>query len=241
MIYFYFELRVDTVKQDLSYEYLRSRQYMYRYSETQLVACVIPIQSNTLPLKSSYRPQSSCVSRSSNEFGLFLSYSDRCRVEDPLVPSIAMEFTRNRQQHDQTAKQWTDLYAKPPPPPAPLPTEKKKAPPAVAEGSTSRRVADRPQQSETITIDDSDEEESVSGAVLLPPAKNGKGKKRKREVGVVADEVEIIGDEDNEGDDHVKGKRNRAADGSESRRDRRSGHGMDTAQRQKAEVIVIDD
>jgi hypothetical protein len=150
-----------------------------------------------------------------------------------------MEFTRNRQQHDQTAKQWTDLYAKPPPPPAPLPNAKKKAPMAVAEGSTSRRVVDRPQQSETITIDDSDEE--GSGAVLLPPATNGKGKKRKREVGVVADEVELIGDEDAEVDDHLKGKRTRAVDGSRSKRDRTSGHGVDTAQRPMGDVIVIDD
>ncbi|EIW76054.1 hypothetical protein CONPUDRAFT_147060 [Coniophora puteana RWD-64-598 SS2] len=32
---------------------------------------------------------------------------------DPLVPSIATEYVRNRQQHDRTAKEWTDLYAKP--------------------------------------------------------------------------------------------------------------------------------
>ncbi|KAN0131716.1 Ubiquitin-conjugating enzyme/RWD-like protein [Lactarius tabidus] len=38
---------------------------------------------------------------------------------DPLVPSIANEFLRKRSIHDQTARQWTQLYAKPTPPPSP--------------------------------------------------------------------------------------------------------------------------
>jgi len=38
---------------------------------------------------------------------------------DPLVPSIATEFLRKRPTHDQTARRWTELYAKPPPPPPP--------------------------------------------------------------------------------------------------------------------------
>ncbi len=33
------------------------------------------------------------------------------------VPSIATEFLRKRPMHDQHARQWTELYAKPPPPP----------------------------------------------------------------------------------------------------------------------------
>ncbi|KAJ3512653.1 hypothetical protein NLJ89_g3405 [Agrocybe chaxingu] len=37
--------------------------------------------------------------------------------KDPLVPSIATQYTRNRKQHDATARQWTETYAKPPPPP----------------------------------------------------------------------------------------------------------------------------
>ncbi|KAI0281849.1 ubiquitin-conjugating enzyme/RWD-like protein [Russula aff. rugulosa BPL654] len=36
---------------------------------------------------------------------------------DPLVPSIATEFLRKRPMHDHNARQWTELYAKPPPPP----------------------------------------------------------------------------------------------------------------------------
>lgn len=35
------------------------------------------------------------------------------------VPSIATEFLRKRPMHDHTARQWTELYAKPPPPPPP--------------------------------------------------------------------------------------------------------------------------
>lgn len=33
------------------------------------------------------------------------------------VPSIATEFLRKRPTHDQTARRWTELYARPPPPP----------------------------------------------------------------------------------------------------------------------------
>lgn len=35
------------------------------------------------------------------------------------VPSIATEFLRKRPMHDHNARQWTELYAKPPPPPPP--------------------------------------------------------------------------------------------------------------------------
>ncbi|THH05717.1 hypothetical protein EW145_g4590 [Phellinidium pouzarii] len=33
--------------------------------------------------------------------------------KDPLVPSIANEYTRNRQKHDGTAREWTRIYALP--------------------------------------------------------------------------------------------------------------------------------
>ncbi|KAG1721207.1 ubiquitin-conjugating enzyme/RWD-like protein [Suillus paluster] len=39
--------------------------------------------------------------------------------QDPLVPSIATEYVRNRAQHDRTARRWTELYARLP---APAPT-----------------------------------------------------------------------------------------------------------------------
>ncbi|KAG1810616.1 ubiquitin-conjugating enzyme/RWD-like protein [Suillus subaureus] len=34
--------------------------------------------------------------------------------QDPLVPSIATEYIRNRVQHDRTARRWTELYARSP-------------------------------------------------------------------------------------------------------------------------------
>ncbi|KAI0327743.1 hypothetical protein GY45DRAFT_1327287 [Cubamyces sp. BRFM 1775] len=34
--------------------------------------------------------------------------------KDPLVPSIATEYVRNRVQHDSNARRWTELYARPP-------------------------------------------------------------------------------------------------------------------------------
>jgi len=34
--------------------------------------------------------------------------------KDPLVPSVATQYIRNRKLHDTTARQWTELYAKPP-------------------------------------------------------------------------------------------------------------------------------
>ncbi|KAF7368941.1 hypothetical protein MVEN_00220300 [Mycena venus] len=42
--------------------------------------------------------------------------------KDPLVPSIAAQYTRNRKLHDSTARQWTELYARPKPPPPPPPS-----------------------------------------------------------------------------------------------------------------------
>jgi len=68
---------------------------------------------------------------------------------DPLVPTIATEFIRNRAQHDKTARQWTEMYAKPPPPrplsSAPAPT------PAAASSSTSTSAAPLPTNGATAT------------------------------------------------------------------------------------------
>jgi len=56
--------------------------------------------------------------------------------KDPLVPTIATEYNRRRAQHDLTARQWTELYAKPrgPVPPTPSPA------PAVATTSRARHA-----------------------------------------------------------------------------------------------------
>ncbi|KAF5391243.1 hypothetical protein D9757_003015 [Collybiopsis confluens] len=51
---------------------------------------------------------------------------------DPLVGTIANQFTTNRSLHDATARRWTDLYARPDPPPPPPP-----APPVLLDSSDS--------------------------------------------------------------------------------------------------------
>ncbi|KAH9162100.1 ubiquitin-conjugating enzyme/RWD-like protein [Lactarius sanguifluus] len=56
---------------------------------------------------------------------------------DPLVPSIATEFLRKRPTHDQTARHWTELYAKPTPPPSPPSTVSSNPPSSVAGTTTS--------------------------------------------------------------------------------------------------------
>ncbi|KAJ7048093.1 ubiquitin-conjugating enzyme/RWD-like protein [Mycena amicta] len=109
--------------------------------------------------------------------------------KDPLVPSIATQYTRNRKLHDSTARQWTELYArvKPPTPPAPAP---KRAAAANRQTQTQTRTsrtqsstngAGPSSQRSPIVIDDSDEEATKSRSA---------GKKRKREAGSVIDLVE---------------------------------------------------
>ncbi|KAH9061153.1 ubiquitin-conjugating enzyme/RWD-like protein [Lactarius vividus] len=60
---------------------------------------------------------------------------------DPLVPSIATEFLRKRPTHDQTARQWTQLYAKPTPPPSPPSAVSSNPPSSSAVAGTTRASA----------------------------------------------------------------------------------------------------
>ncbi|KAJ6535935.1 ubiquitin-conjugating enzyme/RWD-like protein [Mycena vulgaris] len=95
--------------------------------------------------------------------------------KDPLVPSIATQYTRNRKLHDSTARQWTELYARPKPPPPP------RAPPVKSKvRPTKKTVASGP----PIVIDDSDDERPSRGA----------GKKRKRDA--VSTEIDVVDDDD---------------------------------------------
>ncbi|KAK7689478.1 hypothetical protein QCA50_007270 [Cerrena zonata] len=116
--------------------------------------------------------------------------------KDPLVPSIATEYVRNRAQHDRTARQWTQQYAqpRPPPPPPPPPPIAISTPPPVsasypssrARGKTratsipcpphSSAAGGRASSSRTgaIVIDDSDDEASM--------ARRSQARKRKREI-----------------------------------------------------------
>lgn len=53
-----------------------------------------------------------------------------------IVPSIATEFLRKRPMHDHNARQWTQLYAKPPPPPR-SPSAAPLSPPSVNNAGAS--------------------------------------------------------------------------------------------------------
>ncbi|KAJ6551652.1 ubiquitin-conjugating enzyme/RWD-like protein [Mycena capillaripes] len=100
--------------------------------------------------------------------------------KDPLVPSIAGQYTRNRKLHDSTARQWTELYARPKPPPPPPPP---RAPPAKSRVRPTKRTAGSGAGSnDLIVIDDSDEERSPAG--------------RKRKRNAVPTEINLVDDDD---------------------------------------------
>ncbi|KAG8723214.1 hypothetical protein FRC09_004248 [Ceratobasidium sp. 395] len=84
---------------------------------------------------------------------------------DPLVPSIANEYTRRRKVHDTTARRWVQLYALPvvPPPTPPVPT------PAPAQPRTRTRGSRRTSNRDAIMVPD---DESP------PPAESSHKRKR---------------------------------------------------------------
>ncbi|CDO77345.1 hypothetical protein BN946_scf184786.g6 [Trametes cinnabarina] len=112
--------------------------------------------------------------------------------KDPLVPSIATEYVRNRVQHDRTARRWTELYARPPSSAAAaaskgkIPAVSSPAPTSQTRSAApSRSASTRPAPSrtatpaETITIEDSDDERR---AVARPAAvREHQRTKRKRD------------------------------------------------------------
>lgn len=93
--------------------------------------------------------------------------------KDPLVPSIATEYVRNRIQHNRTARKWTELYARAPPA-ASSAKGKGKATASPAPAATSRAGSAGSTRTQAITIDDSDEEGRVAHG-------RAAGAKRKRE------------------------------------------------------------
>ncbi|KAI0711087.1 ubiquitin-conjugating enzyme/RWD-like protein [Fomitopsis betulina] len=81
--------------------------------------------------------------------------------KDPLVPSIATEYVRNRAQHDHTARQWTELYARPTPVAAPTKGKgkgKAAASQVPAPGSRASSAGAGSTRTQAIAIDDSDDE-----------------------------------------------------------------------------------
>ncbi|KAJ7916218.1 ubiquitin-conjugating enzyme/RWD-like protein [Mycena leptocephala] len=102
--------------------------------------------------------------------------------KDPLVPSIAAQYTRNRKLHDSTARQWTELYARPKPPPPPPPP---RAPPVKSRVRPSKRTTGSAPNTHggLIIIDDSDDE-----------GRNRTGGKRKRNA--IPTEIDLVDDDD---------------------------------------------
>ncbi|KAF7304264.1 UBIQUITIN-CONJUGAT-2 domain-containing protein [Mycena chlorophos] len=100
--------------------------------------------------------------------------------KDPLVPSIATQYTRNRKLHDSTARMWTEQFARPKattPAPVAAPAPKRGAPAArqaqaQAQQARPNRAGPSSQtQTSPIVIEDSDDEAKSRSA----------GKKRKRD------------------------------------------------------------
>ncbi|KAJ7661257.1 ubiquitin-conjugating enzyme/RWD-like protein [Mycena rosella] len=102
--------------------------------------------------------------------------------KDPLVPSIANQYVRNRKLHDSTAREWTALYARPklptPPPPPRAPPKPKVKP--------SKKAAGPIANSRPIVIDDSDDERPSRSA----------GTKRKRDAIPTGVEIDLTDDDD---------------------------------------------
>ncbi|KAJ3968944.1 ubiquitin-conjugating enzyme/RWD-like protein [Lentinula raphanica] len=169
---------------------------------------------------------------------------------DPLVGVIANQYTVNRQLHDSTARQWTQLYAmpKPPPPPPAASRSKTESTPATstrsrgrakASGSTTTTIPNPSSSSstsrltrtqETITVDESEDEDGPQSTRARA------GSKRKRELGtssqtalsgetlnLVDDEIEFT----EEGRNRKRSMRATPAEGARNIRD--------------SDVIVIDD
>ncbi|KAF7324870.1 Ubiquitin-conjugating enzyme E2-16 kDa [Mycena kentingensis (nom. inval.)] len=131
--------------------------------------------------------------------------------KDPLVPTIATLYQRNRKEHDATARKWTELYARPKPPPKAAPAKPTPLPaPKVSRSATGRRqtpvAGPSTSHSTPIVIDDSDDDTGETRDSVA-------SKKRKREPGASAAVINLV-DEDS-----PNGRSNkRRAGGSGSRR-----------------------
>lgn len=143
------------------------------------------------------------------------------------VGAIANQFNTDRPLHDATARQWTQLYARPPPPPASsskVPegrTQTRGKAKATNAITTNGNSSSRTVPSEAIYLDSSDEEEGTSSRSDVRAA----GTKRKR-----GSSKEVL-DLDDDGVEITEG-RNRKRSAMAARGGRAA---------QSSEVIVIDD
>ncbi|OSX62461.1 hypothetical protein POSPLADRAFT_1066163 [Postia placenta MAD-698-R-SB12] len=115
--------------------------------------------------------------------------------KDPLVPSIATQYLRNRSQYDHTARQWTELYARPPPPAAASPSAAKGKGRAADIAPTPAAAARRPAssagttQTQAISIDDSEDEGARGAARTRAATKRKRGQADPGDVLVIDDEA----------------------------------------------------
>ncbi|KAJ8456960.1 hypothetical protein ONZ45_g18510 [Pleurotus djamor] len=109
--------------------------------------------------------------------------------QDPLVPSIATQYVKNRKLHDTTAKQWVELYARPKKPLPPQPQASTSTSEGVVEGSSSSGRATRGKRK--AAGDGNGMPENGAGG-----SGNGRGPTRSRNVDV--DEPIVIEDSDDE-------------------------------------------
>ncbi|KAF9473379.1 hypothetical protein BDN70DRAFT_885893 [Pholiota conissans] len=150
---------------------------------------------------------------------------------DPLVPSIATQYTRNRKVHDSTARSWTALYAKPkPPPPAPAapsskargkkPAESTSLPSSHADTGNSTSLpprsarASQPSASTPpittgntiIVLDDSDDEAGASrSSTTTTTTRADKKRKRPDTTPVDLTTTEVLNISDSEDDEAAAG------------------------------------
>ncbi|CAA7262490.1 unnamed protein product [Cyclocybe aegerita] len=184
--------------------------------------------------------------------------------KDPLVPSIATQYTRNRKQHDATARQWTETYAKPPPPPvaqAAPPNKgkgKKRAdtsPPNAVDGSSSASGSGSTRTNGPATMGGGGSSNDVI-VVLDSDGEEGglvQGRKRKRgstaASGTVEDPGDVVDLVDSDDDvevldpeAQVPSKRTRKQKPPTRRVESASGaSGSRRSARQAHDVIVLDD
>nr|GAT43344.1 predicted protein [Mycena chlorophos] len=146
--------------------------------------------------------------------------------KDPLVPSIATQYTRNRKLHDSTARMWTEQFARPKATtPAPVAAAAPKRAPArqaqaqVQQARPNRAGPSSQTQTSPIVIEDSDDEAKSRSA----------GKKRKREN--AATTIDLASDDE---------QQQPVASGSRKRRVGAATAGGSSSSRRPDEVIELD-
>ncbi|KAJ8082487.1 hypothetical protein PM082_008342 [Marasmius tenuissimus] len=156
--------------------------------------------------------------------------------KDPLVSAIANQYVSNRKLHDDTARQWTTLYAKPKAGQKPSAKAQGKVK-ASASSSASNTANSRsaPVSLGAIEIIDSDDEAPARSKATASRT----GAKRKRETRAsTGGDVELS---DDEGESPLPSGSSKTASRASGGRTTASGSGRRVAPRLSTEVIEIED